>query len=385
MVPSRSSLASLGLGFATALSNPMLALYLLQRVALSTTGVSTVMFLAGVVGLVTTVVITQIADRGDTLRAWLLVALISVAASSVILSGTKTYLVALVGVVVIGAPGMAVVALFFGLLRRAGLADGARVRARAWFSAGWVAGPPLGAVIVQTGGFTPLLWATAIVAGAVAALVSSIRLRPMSDPVGPDHGQRTGLRSVPPTVWAMVIAFTGLQAVNSLSVTFLPILVGEVLHWQVGWSGLALGVCAVLEIPALLVVARLAGCGGREHLITLFGILLACGYCLILATMVHPWMLVGAQVLNALFVAALMGTGMTWFQSLMPRDHGFATGVYTNTSRLGGIVAAPLLSATGLGWGGRGPLLAALLLSVLSGVVVAVLSTRRSTRCAHRR
>ena len=49
--------------------------------------------------------------------------------------------------------------------------------------------------------------------------------------------------------------------------------------------------------------------------------------------------LLGLQLLNAIFIGILGGFGMLYFQDLMPGQAGSATTLYTNTSRVGWIIA----------------------------------------------
>lgn len=51
-----------------------------------------------------------------------------------------------------------------------------------------------------------------------------------------------------------------------------------------------------------------------------------------------PVILLGLQLLNAIFIGILGGIGMLYFQDLMPGQAGSATTLYTNTSRVGWII-----------------------------------------------
>jgi hypothetical protein len=51
-----------------------------------------------------------------------------------------------------------------------------------------------------------------------------------------------------------------------------------------------------------------------------------------------PVLLIGLQVLNSWFFAAVAGIGLTLFQQIIPRP-GLATGLYMNTRRVGAIVS----------------------------------------------
>ena len=77
-------------------------------------------------------------------------------------------------------------------------------------------------------------------------------------------------------------------------------------------------------------------------------------------------------MLNAWFFAAVAGVGLTLFQQIIPRP-GLASGLYTNTRRLGAIVSGPIISLgsmTALGYSGIFAVCAAL--TVLALVVVGV-------------
>ena len=67
-----------------------------------------------------------------------------------------------------------------------------------------------------------------------------------------------------------------------------------------------------------------------------------------------PGVLIAAQVLNAWFFATIAGVGLALFQEIIPRP-GLASGLYTNTRRLGAIAGGPLIaigSRTFLGYSG---------------------------------
>lgn len=55
-----------------------------------------------------------------------------------------------------------------------------------------------------------------------------------------------------------------------------------------------------------------------------------------------PVVLLGLQLLNAIYIGILGGIGMLYFQDLMPYQAGSATTLYTNTIRVGWIIAGSL-------------------------------------------
>jgi MFS family permease len=80
------------------------------------------------------------------------------------------------------------------------------------------------------------------------------------------------------------------------------------------------------------------------------------------------WHVAIAEVLNACFIAAVAGLGMSYYQDLMPTPPGRATTMFTNTYRISAMLAGLIfgivqiagyrfsyLVAAGLSAGGRGP------------------------------
>jgi SET family sugar efflux transporter-like MFS transporter len=89
-------------------------------------------------------------------------------------------------------------------------------------------------------------------------------------------------------------------------------------------------------------------------------------------------LLVGLQALNAWFFAVVAGVGLTLFQEIIPRP-GLASGLYTNTRRLGAIVSGLIISfgsMTALGYSGVFAACAGLTALALAAIAV----VRRSLR-----
>ena len=136
-------------------------------------------------------------------------------------------------------------------------------------------------------------------------------------------------------------------------VSIMALFVTDRMKLPLGWAGAALGVAAALEIPALLVIGRLSRRFPAPGLIA-SGCLAGIVYYTAMAYAEGPLLLLGLQVLNAWFFAAVAGVGLTLFQELVPRP-GLASGLYVNTRRVGAIIAGPIISlgsATTLGYGG---------------------------------
>jgi SET family sugar efflux transporter-like MFS transporter len=170
----------------------------------------------------------------------------------------------------------------------------------------------------------------------------------------------------------IVIAFVALQATNAATISIMSLFVTETLNLNVVWAGIALGVAAGLEIPALLIIGRLSGRFSNLRLIA-SGCLVGIVYYAAMAFVFGPVLLVGLQALNAWFFAVVAGIGLTLFQHVIPRP-GLASGLYTNTRRVGAVVSGLVISLgsqTVLGYGGIFAICAALTVVALIAVAAA--------------
>ena len=144
-------------------------------------------------------------------------------------------------------------------------------------------------------------------------------------------------------------------------------------------AGAAIGVAAGLEIPALLLIGRLSRRFADPALIAT-GCLAGVLYYVAVAYVSGPVVLIALQLLNAWFFATVAGVGLTLFQRVIPRP-GLASGLYTNTRRLGAVVSGPIIglgAATALRF--RGVFLLCAALTMLALLLVA--STARKPRPA---
>ena len=179
----------------------------------------------------------------------------------------------------------------------------------------------------------------------------------------------------------IVAAFIALQAANSAAVSIMSLFVTETLGLDVMWAGVALGVAAALEIPALLLIGRLSYRFSNLRLIA-SGCVVGIAYYAAMVFVPGPVLLIGLQVLDAWFFAVVAGVGLTLFQQIIPRP-GLASGLFVNTRRLGAIVSGAVIglgSRTPLGYGGIFALCAALTAVALIAIGVAARITKREIR-----
>ncbi|EII2881453.1 TPA: MFS transporter [Escherichia coli] len=129
----------------------------------------------------------------------------------------------------------------------------------------------------------------------------------------------------PPLAYALAMGFSFTVMYLSAAVAFIV-------------CGVMMGTAAGLEIPTMLIAGYFAKRLGKRFLMRVAAVGGVCFYAGML--MAHsPVILLGLQLLNAIFIGILGGIGMLYFQDLMPGQAGSATTLYTNTSRVGWIIA----------------------------------------------
>ncbi|ENF6114405.1 sugar efflux transporter SetB [Escherichia coli] len=207
---------------------------------------------------------------------------------------------------------------------------------RAQVSLAWVIGPPLAYALAMGFSFTVMYLSTAvafIVCGVMVWLFLPSMQKELPLATGTIEAPRRNRRD---TLLLFVIC-TLMWGSNSLYIINMPLFIINELHLPEKLAGV-MGTAAGLEIPTMLIAGYFAKRLGKRFLMRVAAVGGVCFYAGML--MAHsPVILLGLQLLNAIFIGILGGIGMLYFQDLMPGQAGSATTLYTNTSRVGWIIA----------------------------------------------
>ena len=376
-----SSTSALFWGLQFAVLNPALALVLVSVYGATGGQVGGILAVYNASGFLASAIVPAWADRRANYLRPMLFSALSGLSLAVVLVSTTSLTVVVVALAVLGGPAGVGSSLLFAHLKSAGARPSDVVNVRAVFSVAWVGGPPLAALLMGTfgdGAVLVVIVAVAVLVVTTAAVMLSRRSTPVTSSARAAQRGEDGPPVSRGTVALIVLAFVALQAANTSSVNVMGLFVTDRLGLPVLWAGIALGVAAALEIPALLVIARLTDrVSGFTLIIT--GCLAGLGYGIGMTLVGGPVGLVALQVLNAWFVAVVAGVGLTLFQQVIPRP-GLASGIYSNTFRLGAVLSGPILgwaSTTTLGYSGVFAICAALTVPAL---VLIVLVGRRADR-----
>jgi MFS transporter, SET family, sugar efflux transporter len=213
-------------------------------------------------GFLASLALPAYADRkGDYLRPMLVCGVLTVALALVLAFATSRP-IAVIGLVVLGGPAGVGSSLLYAHLRHSGAKPSDIVNTRAIVSVAWVAGPPLATFIIGAFGDQAILFAIAAVAVLNIAITAALIAQYSKVTVSTEAAAPTSddqLRLAKLGVVLIVAAFIVLQATNATAMTIMTLYVTETLHLDVIWAGIALGVAAGLEVPALLIIGRLSG------------------------------------------------------------------------------------------------------------------------------
>jgi SET family sugar efflux transporter-like MFS transporter len=354
--------------------NPAIALLLVSVFGASTGQVAGVLAIYNGAGLLTSWVIPRSADRrGDYVRPMMGCAIFTIALSVTLLFA-HALLLAVVGLVLLGAPAAVGAPLLFGYIRHSGARPGEVVRSRAMFSAAWVAGPPLASAIISGAGGRALVLGIGVIGALNLTAISTLLRRSPEQPGGPavlDTSHRTLVpRS---TVALLVAAFAALQAAVMTAVSITTLFVTKNLHLPPVWGGIALGVAAGLEVPTLLLLGR-----RKRRAADLSVLSLACivgiAYYISMSLAANATMVIAAQLLNASFYGVVAGVGITLFQSIIAGP-GAGAGLLSNAQGAGALLAGPIVGIGSVFPGGlRAVYLACAIVTCLGLVLVRIVS-----------
>lgn len=208
---------------------------------------------------------------------------------------------------------------------------------RAQVSLAWVIGPPLAYALAMGFSFTVMYLSAAvafIVCGVMVWLFLPSMRKELPLATGTIEAPRRNRRD---TLLLFVIC-TLMWGSNSLYIINMPLFIINELHLPEKLAGVMMGTAAGLEIPTMLIAGYFAKRLGKRFLMRVAAVGGVCFYAGMLMTH-SPVILLGLQLLNAIFIGILGGIGMLYFQDLMPGQAGSATTLYTNTSRVGWIIA----------------------------------------------
>lgn len=175
---------------------------------------------------------------------------------------------------------------------------------RSLVSLGFLVGPLIGTIILGTIGYKGLFLGTSAIFLTIASLVFIFLPKK-----GATQKKRLGSSATTlkrSQIYYPLIAFIFLFAVNAINGVVTPLFIVNELHGTYANVGMVVSICAGLEIPIMF----LLGAVSRKisnHSLMISACLIAILYNIILSVSTDSWQLIAAQLLQAAFVAIVMG------------------------------------------------------------------------------
>ena len=341
------SLVFIVVGLATSFVGPYLALFLAEGVHAGPIRTTAFLIVAPISGVAMSWLIGRISDRRPIRRQLLIIAALAGALGTGLTAVLRDYWAVLAVTVTLTAIAGSLFPQSFAYARQMlQQKDPARAAfgisaLRTLFSAAWVGGPPLAALILAAHGFG---WTYGL-AGALyllgALLIVTMLPKAPAPVAGAAEVTGAGRDGNPLALFLIIASFTLVTTASTLNVQAMPLFVRDDLGGTISQAGLILGICAALEIPMMLVLGALTTRIPVRRLIFV-GVVCAVAYQAVAATATHVWTLAAAQVLQAMVISTVGALSISYVQDMMPAHPGRATTMVTNTFPIGQIVAAPL-------------------------------------------
>ncbi|WP_246201637.1 sugar efflux transporter [Budvicia diplopodorum] len=328
-------------GMASALQTPTLSLFL-------TTEVQTRPFLVGlfytssaIIGIVISQIIASYSDRSGDRKKLIIQCCLIGALGCILYAFNRNYFVLLTIGVVFLTFGSTATPQLFALAREHADKNGREAVMfssilRAQISLAWVVGPPLAFVLALEYGFT-IMYIAAAASFAICALIVWHTLPAMPKIKTANASSVQAPRQHRRDILLLFVVCSLMWTCNGMYFINMPLYLIQELQLPKKLVGIMMGAAAGLEIPVMLIAGYYAKRFGKRFLM---GLAIASGLIFYLGLMVftHTGLLLGLQLLNAVFIGILASIGMLYFQDLMPGQAGSATTLFTNTVRVGWII-----------------------------------------------
>ena len=332
-------------GIAGALQTPTLSLFLSQEVHVRPAMVGFFFTGSAVIGILVSQFLAGRSDKRGDRKSLILFCCLLGALACVLFAWNRNYFILLFVGVFLSSFGSTANPQMFALAREHADHTGREAVMfssilRAQVSLAWVVGPPLAYALAMGFGFT-VMYLSAAAAFVICGLMVRLFLPSMRKERLPTSRTLEAPRRNRRDTLMLFIICALMWGTNSLYIITMPLYIINELHLPEKLAGVMMGAAAGLEIPTMLISGYYARRFGKRFLMR---VAVACGvlFYVGMLTLKGPLALLGLQLLNAIYIGILAGIGMIYFQDLMPGQAGSATTLYTNTTRVGWIMAGSL-------------------------------------------
>ncbi|MED4036184.1 sugar efflux transporter [Niallia taxi] len=332
-------------GTGISITMPYLSLYSTEELGMSAGSFGIFMAVSSLSGVFINSFIAKRSDNGINRKSIIVIAMLSSAIGYVSYLLFHNYFVLLIVVTLFNGLGAAAMPQIFAFAQESANASKSDDKTfalstlRSLVSLGFLIGPLGGTLILGITGYNGLFVGTSAIFLIIAALVVFfLRNQSNTIPTKKKNKSQTSVsifknRQIRYPFFAFILLF----AVNAINAINTPLFIVNELHGSHAIVGIVVSVCAGLEIPIMIALGALSR-KITNHSLMMISCFIAGLYFIILSTSTASWVLIAAQLLQAVFVAIVMGNGLSYFTDLLPNSPGMSATIYSNGSTIGRLV-----------------------------------------------
>lgn len=328
-------------GTSVSITMPYLSLYGTSVIGMSTGAFGVFMAISSLTGVITNTMIANYSDSGMDRKWLILAAMLSSACGYTSYVIFDSFLGLLLSVSFFNGIGAAAMPQMFAYAHESATESQsddktfAKSTLRSLFSLGFLIGPLIGTLLLAAFGYNGLFLGTTGIFILLSSLVYIFlpRRKFTSRPKLKSQKVRlfspeTKRLSLPFIAFILLFSVIAVNSINS------PLLMIHELNGTHADVGLMVGLCAGLEIPIMLLFGALNK-KISNHTILMMSCVLGILYFSVLGLATAPWQLIASQIFLAIFVAIVLGNGLSYFSDFLPYAPGIAATVYANASTIG--------------------------------------------------
>ncbi|WP_340387604.1 sugar efflux transporter [Paenibacillus sp. FSL E2-0151] len=345
----------IGLGYGLTL--PFMPLFGVERAGMSPLSLGIFMACGSLSGIIISTLFSRLSDK-KPVRKWIIVgSCVSASVGYVFYANTDSYIVLMLVSCTFMALSFSAFPQLFALARevveREASEDVTVVMAvlRALVSLAWILGPVMASFIIYQFSYTGLFLVVSLMYMLVAVFVLMIRVHESREPGGGTELSSDSVRSfkrllMAPQIVFSLLAFMAFELANTMGGIVTPLYVTQELQGGKLDVGMISGVNAALQVPTMIILGILAKRFGSITVMKCAGLFGVAYFSLFWFTQ-SGWQIIAIQIFSAIFIAIVLGVGMTFFQDLVPKMTGTATTLYNNANIIGSMGGGLLAGAVG--------------------------------------
>ena len=210
---------------------------------------------------------------------------------------------------------------------------------RSMFSFGFLFGPLIGAYLIQFMGYAGLFGGTVFILLFTLVLqiffYKDLNLSAKEQVGGTANIEKTAPNMLKDkTLFIPFIAFILLHIGQWMYTMNMPLFVTDYLKEQEGYVGTLASLCAGLEVPFMVILGMLSAKLATRTLL-IIGAVSGGAFYFSIGVFENIYAMMIGQIFLALFLAILLGLGISYFQDILPDFPGYASTLFANAMVIG--------------------------------------------------